>query len=116
MKYIVINGFCLGNGRNVFPGDTITSFTLGGGTVGTVGTNDATATPGDINDFSAEQYHRQGLLSPLHGAELLTKASLLAAISMAETLEILDELVAPDETDADIIDAYKTRAAELTAI
>lgn len=90
MKYQVVRGFCLGGGIDLHPGQTA-----------------------ELPERQAELYLRQGRIRPVPPEVDLSRASLLAAIAIAESLEILNELVTQDETDPDIIGAYQLRALEL---
>lgn len=95
MNYRVLRGFCLGGGVDVHPGQEI-----------------------PLTEQQAALYGKQGRVKPvtaetISGPELMAKASLLAAIALAESIEVLNELVNGDETDQEIIKAYQLRALEL---
>ncbi|QOX78738.1 hypothetical protein FY034_07280 [Trichlorobacter lovleyi] len=92
MKYKVLRGFCLGRGKDVFPSQEI-----------------------ELDPKLAELYLRQGRIAPIavSGAVDMNKAALLASIAIAESVEVLNELVSAEETDTEIVAAYEARAAEL---
>lgn len=94
MKYKVLRGFCLGGGNDVHPGEEV-----------------------EFTPERAEIYLRQGRIAPIavSGAVDMNKAALLASIAIAESVEVLNELVSEDETDPEITAAYDARAQELEA-
>ena len=91
-KYTVLRGFCLGAGKDVHPGEEI-----------------------ELTPERAELFIRQGRIELVttSGPVDMNKAALLASIAIAESLEVLNELVSAEETDAEIVAAYEARAAEL---
>jgi len=93
MNYKILRGFCLGGGIDLHPGQTID-----------------TLTPGQ-----ADLYLRQGRIEPAGepAPVNMAKASLLATIALAESIEDLNELVTKDESDQEVITAYLQRASEL---
>lgn len=94
MKYTVLRGFCLGGGKDVHPGEEI-----------------------ELTPERAELLVRQGRIKPVavSGPVDMNKAALLASIAIAESVEVLNELVAEGETDTEIVSAYEARALELEA-
>jgi hypothetical protein len=94
MKYKVLRGFCLGGGKDVFPGQEI-----------------------ELTPERAALFVRQGRLEPVGatGPADIGQASLLASIAIAESVDVLNELVTENETDPEIVAAYEARAAELEA-
>lgn len=91
MKYTVLRGFSLGGGKDAFPGETV-----------------------ELEPAKAELFIRQGRIKPVAETDM-NKAALLASIAIAESVEVLNELVPEDETDPEITAAYADRAAELEA-
>lgn len=94
MKYIVLRGFCLGGGQDVYPEQEI-----------------------ELAPERAALFLRQGRIKPVavSGPVDMNKAALLASIAIAESIEALNELVTEGETDPEIVSAYETRALELDA-
>ncbi len=94
MNYTVLRGFCLGSGIDLHPGDTT-----------------------ELTPEQAELFVRQGRLQPKGAAASASvdmgKASLLASISMAGSIDELGELVGKQQTDPEIIAAYDKRSNEL---
>ena len=91
-KYTVLRGFCLGAGKDVHPGEGI-----------------------ELAPERAELFVRQGRIEPVTAPIDMNKAALLASIAIAESVEVLNELVSENETDSEITAAYDARAQELEA-
>jgi len=89
-KYKVLRGFCLGAGKDVHPGEEI-----------------------ELTPERAELFIRQGRIKLVTDPIDMNKAALLASIAIAESVEVLNELVGAEETDTEIVEAYEARAAEL---
>lgn len=91
-KYTVLRGFCLGAGKDVHPGEEI-----------------------ELTPERAELFVRQGRIKLVTDPIDMNKAALLASIAIAESVEVLNELVSENETDPEITAAYDARAQELEA-
>ena len=94
MKYKVLRGFCLGGGKDAFPVDEL-----------------------ELKPEIASLYLRQGRVAEISaaGPTNVGKAALLASISLAGSVDELNELVAEDEADPEIVEAYEAKALEFEA-